>query len=1028
MQRRRSVVARTRRRCALAGAIAAAPAASESNRRRESEGSDGRSTPVAARTRSRMLSQNHLVLLPAGVSSSSVSEGLRKRDDRPNTASLCRWGSVKITGEGTSLELSDDDRSNTTWIVHVADRSVEDSGAASSSCRVVSDHNSDESHCVSSDDCVLINVGAAKDVFESGRSFLFEANAKRSRLQSDDACLESPPPGEGVPVFEKPIVDRSADAETNPSRRMSKPNTCSGSAKDDSDGEKTFPSFSSHLSSSSSSETDGEKNEDSGRRTLGKSARSNVLDAEGRVQGKATTVPIKTSPATKPQDLRFGKSKKRKREQTLKGDSLRGNVGNLLDELLPETGTFPHGHPTTKNNESLPLIFSFGDDNLEPAEKPEYERKLDELWAEFDFVLHSNDIGSYSPYKNEHKEAEEPEGGRGHPFPLCNGGGHQLILDEQIGIRCSQCPDVKLEIKYILPSLAADRRSGGPSGQPIMGVRRENRPPPLPDDFLGSRSPPGFEVNPEGATVWDVIPGVKSTLYAHQQEAFEFLWRNMAGDLSLESVKKNDSATATVSGDGGASGGCMISHAPGTGKTRLAIVFLHSFLRVFPESRPVVIAPRGMLLTWSMEFQKWKVNIPVHLLNEAPLSGRREALDRWASGGGGVLLVSYCLFAKLAGGGRWGKLLLQRPSLLVLDEGHTARNDQSRLWQALRLVETRRRVILSGTPFQNNFGELYNTLRLVRPFFSGDRWAALTSDVAISGEALEQLRSMMRPFVHVHGGSGSLKSLPGLRDCLVVLDPPPAQREAMRAAEEEGGRGASSFAAEYRGALAAVHPSLVAEGDGGLDPGEGVKTRFVAELVRLCGAVGERVLVFAQYLEPLQLIMRQMAAIFGWKEGKEVLRMDGKMGSGHRQAVIERFNNEESSARLLLASTRACSEGISLTGASRVVLLDVVWNPAVERQAVSRAHRLGQERVVYVYHLITAGSREGDKYLRQVEKDRLSRLVFSPEADRSSSGDGEEEEEDKVLKEMAGHDRFKGVFKRILYHPKESDSVNAYAF
>ncbi|CAA6669772.1 unnamed protein product [Spirodela intermedia] len=896
MQRRRSVVARTRRRCALAGAIAAAPAASESNRRRESEGSDGRSTPVAARTRSRMLSQNHLVLLPAGVSSSSVSEGLRKRDDRPNTASLCRWGSVKITGEGTSLELSDDDRSNTTWIVHVADRSVEDSG---------------------------------RHVFESGRSFLFEANAKRSRLQSDDACLESPPPGEGVPVFEKPIVDRSADAETNPSRRMSKPNTCSGSAKDDSDGEKTFPSFSSHLSSSSSSETDGEKNEDSGRRTLGKSARSNVLDAEGRVQGKATTVPIKTSPATKPQDLRFGKSKKRKSEQTLKGDSLRGNVGNLPDELLPETGTFPHGHPTTKNNESLPLIFSFGDDNLEPAEKPEYERKLDELWAEFDFVLHSNDIGSYSPSRyapNEHKEAEEPEGGRGHPFP------------SQIGIRCSQCPYVKLEIKYILPSLAADRRSGGPSGQPIMGVRRENRPPP-PDDFLG----------------------MKSTLYAHQQEAFEFLWRNMAGDLSLESVKKNDSATATVSGDGGGSG------------TRLAIVFLHSFLRVFPESRPVVIAPRGMLLTWSMEFQKWKVNIPVHLLNEAPLSGRREALDRWASGGGGVLLVSYCLFAKLAGGGRWGKLLLQRPSLLVLDEGHTARNDRSRLWQALRLVETRRRVILSGTPFQNNFGELYNTLRLVRPFFSGDRWAALTSDVAISGEALEQLRSMMRPFVHVHGGSGSLKSLPGLRDCLV----------AMRAAEEEGGRGASSFVAEYRGALAAVHPSLVAEGDGGLDPGEGVKTRFVAELVRLCGAVGERVLVFAQYLEPLQLIMRQMAAIFGWKEGKEVLRMDGKMG----------FNDEESSARLLLASTRACSEGISLTGASRVVLLDVVWNPAVERQAVSRAHRLGQERVVYVYHLITAGSREGT----------------------SLEGDGR-------------HDRFKGVFKRILYHPKESDSVNAYAF
>lgn len=560
-----------------------------------------------------------------------------------------------------------------------------------------------------------------------------------------------------------------------------------------------------------------------------------------------------------------------------------------------------------------------------------------------------------------------------------------------------------------------------------MGGKRENCP--LPPHDLGNGSPPRIEVNPERATVWDVIPGVKSTLYPHQQEAFEFLWRNLGGDLSLDMLKNNNSATATVA-DGGGSGGCVISHAPGTGKTRLAIVFLHSFLRVFPESRPVVMAPRGMLFTWSMEFQKWKVDLPVHLLNEGPLSGRRAALHKWADGGGSVLLLSYCLFVKLAGGGRWGKLLLQRPSLLVLDEGHTARNDRSRLWQALRLVETRRRVMLSGTPFQNNFGELYNTLRLVRPFFAGDRWAALTSCAAISGESLEQLRSMMRPFVHVHGGGDSLGSLPGLRDCLVVLEPTPAQREAMRAVE---GAGASSLAAEYRSTLAAVHPSLVAEGGGGggLDPGEGVKTRFVAELVRLCGAVGERVLVFAQYLEPLELIMRQMAAVFGWKEGKEVLRMDGTMGSGRRQAVMESFNDVGSSARLLLASTKACSEGISLTGASRVVLLDVVWNPAVERQAVSRAHRLGQERVVHVYHLITAGSKEAEKYLRQVEKDRLSRLVFSPEADRSSTagdGAGAGEEEDKLLEEMTGHERFKGVFKRILYHPKESDSVNAYVF
>lgn len=122
--------------------------------------------------------------------------------------------------------------------------------------------------------------------------------------------------------------------------------------------------------------------------------------------------------------------------------------------------------------------------------------------------------------------------------------------------------------------------------------------------------------------------------------------------------------------------------------------------------------------------------------------------------------------------------------------------------------------------------------------------------------------------------------------------------------------------------------------------------------------------------------MDQIKAKLDWKEGKEMLHIQGHQDQFQRQTIIGIFNNPVSEAKVPLASANCCSEGINLVGASRVVLLDVFWNPSVERQAISRAYRLGQKKDVYTYHLIRSGTNEEDKYCRQVEKDRLSELVF----------------------------------------------------
>ncbi|KAL5724138.1 hypothetical protein ACHQM5_007438 [Ranunculus cassubicifolius] len=550
-------------------------------------------------------------------------------------------------------------------------------------------------------------------------------------------------------------------------------------------------------------------------------------------------------------------------------------------------------------------------------------------------------------------------------------------------------------------------------------------------------------------------------MYPHQEEGFEFLWKNIAGGIELNNMNNDDI------------GGCVISHAPGTGKSFLTIAFLRSYMEVFKDCRPVIVAPSSMLLTWEEEFKKWGVDIPFHNLSSKDLSGKEE---EWAcnmiqstsqntnwirmikllswSKNMSILGISYSLFEKLTGqrsaksnakGGNIKsaneaeeikRILLEKPSLLVLDEGHTPRNKDSCIWKALENVKTRRRIILSGTPFQNNFEELYNTLYLVRPKFA-ERfgkgvWDSLTRSIGKheNKQILDKIRALINPFVHSYKGSILKENLPGLRGCVMVLNPLPLQRDLLERVNEEKVK----LTREHAVSVVSVHPSLlmcckfsglekystyaIAAKNSWLDPDQGVKTRFLIELIRLCEVLKEKVLVFSQYVKPFNLIKDQLKQVFRWTEGDEVLQMSGKLRVKRRQSIINAFNDPCSKARVLLASIKTSSEGINLVGASRIVLLDIVWNPAVERQAISRAYRLGQKKVVYAYHLLTSGTLEEDKYDRQVKKDQLGELVFS-KTDGANEKDQPVICNDRVLEAMIESNKFRDSFKEFVYQLKE---------
>lgn len=600
---------------------------------------------------------------------------------------------------------------------------------------------------------------------------------------------------------------------------------------------------------------------------------------------------------------------------------------------------------------------------------------------------------------------------------------------------------------------------------------------------------PGSSYQKTG-TVWDLLPGLIDTLYPHQKEAFDFMWQNIAGSIQLDELH------SSVASQSDKLGGCVISHAPGTGKTRLAIVFIQSYMKKYPNCKPVVIAPANLLKTWDTEFKKWDFSLPFHDMNSEDFTGKEDRgplditsgrppnmhtarmikLFSWYKGNG-VLGISYHLFNKYVSGklnarSKEGNVLVEKPGLLILDEGHIPRNESSQLWNALCEVKTEKRIILSGTPFQNNFSELYNTLCLVRPAFVKnlsvqtekpnreeymlqkkkekpikDIWTTPTRNVTAANA--EEVRAVLKPFVHVYNGE-ILKSLPGIRECVIILNPEVIQGEVL---QKLGlAKNNSTFDRECKISLASIHPYLLksanlTEREASLldkaelknlrdDPYAGVKMKFVIEFIRLLNSnpLEERVLIFSQYIIPLELIKKQLMRLFHWTEGSEVFQIHGKIPSKERERSITSFNDVNSKARVLLASTKACSEGISLIGASRVVLLDVVWNPSVGKQAIRRAFRIGQQRVVYTYNLITAGTDEMEKYDVQMQKDKLSKLVFSPKDIGASlrrgcvSGDEDACDsvpEDRVLEALTSSEKLKGMFAKIYYTKSDdwSDSV-----
>lgn len=171
-----------------------------------------------------------------------------------------------------------------------------------------------------------------------------------------------------------------------------------------------------------------------------------------------------------------------------------------------------------------------------------------------------------------------------------------------------------------------------------------------------------------------------------------------------------------------------MAHAPGSGKTFMMISFLQSFMAKYPAARPLVVLPKGLLGIWKTECMRWQVeDIPLYDFYSAKADNRSQQLDvlqKWVKDRS-ILFLGYQHFTNIMTNDNDDEgvtaacqnYLLKVPTILIIDEGHTPRNKETNMLNSLSKVETPRKVVLSGTLYQNNVEEVFNILDLVRPRF-----------------------------------------------------------------------------------------------------------------------------------------------------------------------------------------------------------------------------------------------------------------------------------------------------------------------
>jgi hypothetical protein len=446
----------------------------------------------------------------------------------------------------------------------------------------------------------------------------------------------------------------------------------------------------------------------------------------------------------------------------------------------------------------------------------------------------------------------------------------------------------------------------------------------------------------EGERAWQELPepdGFRGSLRPYQSRGFS--WLDFLSGVGL---------------------GALLADDMGLGKTVQTLALLQR--NWLSDKRPVLlVCPTSVTGNWVREAARFTPSLPVVLHHGA--DRERGRAFRTVAKKNALVISSYSLLtrdATLLGAVPWKGV--------ILDEAQNIKNSATKQAQAARSIEAGFRIALTGTPVENNIGDLWSIFEFLNQGYLGSestfRERFFTPiQMRRDPEAIDALRRLTAPFIlrRLKTDRSIISDLPVKNEmkvyCTLTKEQASLYQAVVREAETAiaGAEGISRkglvLATLTKLKQVCNHP-LQLLGDGSAVAGRSGKLARLHEMLGEAVESGDRTLVFTQFAAMGAMLQTYLQEQFGL----EVLFLHGGTPRGRRDEMVERFQNESNGPPIFILSLKAGGTGLNLTRASHVFHFDRWWNPAVENQATDRAFRIGQTRSVQVHKFICGGTFE----------------------------------------------------------------------
>ena len=481
----------------------------------------------------------------------------------------------------------------------------------------------------------------------------------------------------------------------------------------------------------------------------------------------------------------------------------------------------------------------------------------------------------------------------------------------------------------------------------------------------GCRSPEGLaNVNPGAA--------LKATLRPYQQTGLQ--WLHFLTRLGL---------------------GACLADDMGLGKTIQVLALLLTLDRrtgkKSTKTPSLLVAPASLLANWAQEAARFTPGLAIMIAHPSFMGAdelRAMNVDRL--GKIDLVVTSYATLLRLD----WlGKVNWR---LVVLDEAQVIKNPNAKQTRAVKALKAQGRIVLTGTPIENNFRDLWSIFDFVNPGLLGSSkaFANFVKKLADQpGASYAPLRRLVQPYIlrRLKSDKSIIADLPDksevrafchlTRKQAALYEGAVAELEqALEDAEEGIARRGLVLSFLMRFKQICNHPSQWL-GDGGWDEAESGKFARLREIAETIASRQEKLLVFTQFKEIIPAIVNVLTGVFG----RPGFVLHGETAIGKRKELVKQFQDDAGPPFFVL-SIKAGGAGLNLTAASHVVHFDRWWNPAVENQATDRAYRIGQKRNVLVHKFVCRGTIE-DKIDQLIEsKKQLADDFLSPGGEINLTG------------------------------------------